>query len=138
MTQRIRKPIVYIASPYSKGDPCINTHFQIKVFNELLDDGIVCPVIPLASHFLHTVHPRPYQDWINYDLDLLHGVDALIRLTAVNVQIGYEVSASSGADGEVARAKELGKPVFYSVEECYAWARRTRIIEVDDGFDVVC
>jgi len=116
-----RKPIVYITSPYTKGHPCINTRLQISVFNRLLDDGIVCPIIPLVSHFIHSVHPRPYQDWIQYDLDLLHGVDACIRLSAVVPELGYEVSQSSGADGEVARCIELGKPVFYSIEECYEW-----------------
>lgn len=123
MADKIRKPIVYVASPYTKGDPCVNTNFQIRVFNEMLDDGIVCPVIPLVSHFLHTCHPRPYRDWIEYDLDLLYGVDACVRLTAVDARMGYEVSQSSGADGEVARCRELGKPVFYSLEECYEWVR---------------
>ena len=35
------KPVVYIASPYTKGDVAMNTHFQCKVFDRLLSDGKV-------------------------------------------------------------------------------------------------
>lgn len=120
----MRKPVVYIASPYTKGDPCINTHFQAKIFNMMLDDGLVCPIIPLVSHFLHTMQPRPYKDWIQYDLDILECVDACLRLNALNLDMDYSVSESSGADGEVARCKELGKPVFYSVHDLYEWTKQ--------------
>ncbi len=61
------KHFVYIASPYTKGDPAMNTHFQCKIFNEMLGDGVVLPYIPLLSHFQHTLFPRHYQDWIDYD-----------------------------------------------------------------------
>lgn len=39
---RDRKPIVYIASPYTGGDVAINTHFQCRVFDQLLEDGKFC------------------------------------------------------------------------------------------------
>lgn len=120
------KPIIYVASPYTKGDPCINTHFQIKIFNQLLDDNLVVPVIPLTSHFLHTVHPRPYKDWIQYDLDILRVMDGCLRLTSEHKEMNYEVSESSGADGEVEHCKKLGKPVFYSIEELYKWCKNER------------
>ena len=55
---KLNKPIVYIASPYTKGDVSINVHFQCKIFDELMDDGIVFPVVPLWSHFQHTIFPR--------------------------------------------------------------------------------
>jgi hypothetical protein len=53
----IKKPIVYIASAYTKGDPAVNVHFQCKIFDELLGDGVVWPYAPLVSHFQHTVFP---------------------------------------------------------------------------------
>ena len=116
-----KKPIVYIASPYSKGDPCINTHFQCKIFNDLMNDGFVWPIIPLLSHFQHTVFPRPYKDWIEYDLALIPLYDACLRLDVV---IGdYIVKESSGADGEVALFNKLNKPVFYDKEALYKWAK---------------
>jgi len=126
-----QKPIVYIASPYTKGDTCINTHFQANIFDRLMDDGIVWPFAPLVSHFQHTVHPRPYQDWIDYDLALCARFDACLRLNAELPELDYFVSESSGADGEVARFQQLNKPVFYSIEACYTWARNVAGLSQD-------
>jgi hypothetical protein len=67
--------------------------------------------------------PRPYQDWVQYDLDIIPRFDACLRLDAVGPN-GYAETRSSGADGEVALFKQLGKPVFYSVVDLYEWARR--------------
>jgi hypothetical protein len=118
----LRRPVVYIASPYTKGDPAMNVHFQCRVFHRLMDDGIVWPVVPLWSHFQHCIYPRRYQDWIAYDLAMLERYDACIRLAAELPELNYTVTESSGADGEVAAFKGMGKPVFFSVEECYEWA----------------
>lgn len=113
------RPVVYIASPYTKGDPAINTHFQALVFHQLMDDGRVWPFVPLTSHFLHVIKPRPYKDWVEYDLALIDRMDACLRL---NAAVGdYFEDKSSGADGEVARFRELGKPVFYNIQLLYAW-----------------
>lgn len=115
------KPIIYIASPYTKGDACINTYAQMKMFNEMLDDGIVLPYIPLLSHYLHTAHPRPYKDWINYDLEILRAFDACLRINAEYAPMEYLVTDSSGADGEVDYFVKHGKPVFYGKHSLYAW-----------------
>ena len=119
----MNKPIVYIASPYTKGDVSINVHFQCKIFDELMDDGIVFPVVPLWSHFQHTIFPRQYKDWIAYDLALLCRYDACLRLDAVNEKLNYHQHDSSGADGEVEEFKRLGKPVFFSKSELYEWVK---------------
>jgi len=120
----MRKPLVYVASPYTKGDPTINTHFQCKVFDQLLTDNLVIPFVPLWSHFQHCVLPRHYQDWINYDLEFIRaaGFDACLRLNAELPELDYLITESSGADGEVALFTELGKPTFYSIEELHEWA----------------
>ncbi len=117
------KPIIYIASAYTKGDPCINARFQCEIFNQMMDDGIVWPYAPLLSHFQHSVFPRHYQDWIDYDLAMLPLFDGCVRLTAKFPPLNYSESESSGADGEVAYFEGAGKPVFYSLEELYAWAQ---------------
>jgi hypothetical protein len=116
------RPVVYIASPYSKGDPAINTHFQCRIFDQLMSENIVWPVAPLWSHFQHTVYPRKYQDWVAYDLAMIPRYDACLRLNAEDKALKYEEKESSGADHEVAEFKRLGKPVFYSIEELYKWA----------------
>jgi hypothetical protein len=117
----LKKYTVYIASPYSKGDPALNAHFQCKIFNKLLDDGKVLPVAPLWSHFQHILFPRPYNDWINYDQDMLSLYDCCLRLNANLPALDYYVKESSGADAEVETFIKMGKPVFYSIDELYLY-----------------
>jgi hypothetical protein len=125
-----RKPIVYIASPYTKGDVGMNAHFQCKVFDQLLTEGKVIPVAPLWSHFQHMAFPRPYSDWIAYDQALLHLYDCCVRLPASLPELGYLQSDSTGADAEVETFMRLGKPVFTSLDSLYEW--------VDAGWSESC
>lgn len=117
----MNKPTVYIASPYSKGDPAMNTHFQCKVFDQLLSEGKVLPIAPLWSHFQHMIFPRPYQDWINYDQAMLKLYDCCLRLSADLPEADYKENESSGADAEASKFDELGKPVFFSITDLYQW-----------------
>ena len=78
------KPWVYIASPYTHGDPAINVRAQM---------GAV-PIAPLHSHFQHLFRPRPYRHWIELDLEIMQRCDACLRI-----------------DAEVAEFQRLGKPV---------------------------
>jgi hypothetical protein len=117
------RPVVYISSPYTKGDPAINTHFQCKIFDQMMNDGIVWPVAPLWAHFQHTIFPRPYQDWFAYDMALIPRYDACLRLNAEDPQLNYIQTQSAGADKEVAEFRRLGKPVFYSLDDLYKWAK---------------
>lgn len=94
---------VYIASPYTVGDVAVNVRKQIDAAEELMNLGFA-PFAPLYSHFQHMVHPRPYEDWINLDLEWVTVCDCVLRLP------GH----SLGADGEVDLALDLGKPVFYT------------------------
>lgn len=116
------KKIIYIASPYTKGDQAINTHCQLRAFDELMNDGIVWPVIPLLSHFQHIFKPRHYQEWIDLDLALLERYDACLRIDAEYPELDYCVTESKGADGEVAAFKSMGKPVFTDKIALYEWA----------------
>ena len=97
---------VYIASPYTKGDVAVNVKLQLDTVDQLMTLGYA-PFAPLYSHFQHMAHPRPYEDWISIDLEWVHACNVLLRLPG----------DSSGADGEVAYARELGIPVVFSVEE---------------------
>jgi len=117
----VSKPTVYIASPYTKGDVAINTHFQCHVFDRLLNEGKVLPVAPLWSHFQHILFPRSYKDWIAYDQEMLKLYDCCLRLDATSHEQGYRQHESDGADAEVSTFKRLNKPVFYSVTDLYDW-----------------
>ena len=97
---------VYIASPYTKGDVAVNVRESLKVGDQLITLGFI-PFCPLVSHFQHLLFPRPYEDWLRLDLAWIDRCDALLRLPG----------ESSGADREVAYAKQTGKPIFYSVQE---------------------
>ena len=79
------------------------------------------PVAPLWSHFQHTIFPRSYKDWIDYDQAMLPLYDACLRLKAEFRRLNYLEKKSSGADGEVNRFLEMGKPVFYSFSQLYDW-----------------
>lgn len=97
---------VYVAGPYTRGDVAVNVREAIVVTNKLLDLGFV-PYCPHLTHFWHLVTPRPYEEWLAYDLIWMEACDVVLRIPG----------ESSGADAEVARALELGIPVFYSLEE---------------------
>ena len=124
MESNIKKPVVYIASPYSRGDAAINTHSQCRVFDKLLTEDLVTPIAPLWSHFQHTLFPRAYEDWIKYDQSLLHLYDACLRLDSEDPRTKYVETQSSGADNEVATFKSMGKPVFFSIPDLYSWIER--------------
>lgn len=99
----------------------MNTHFQCRIFDQLLKDGKVLPVAPLWSHFQHLLFPRPYNDWINYDQAMLKLYDCCLRLSADLSAYNYQQDESSGADAEVASFQRMGKPVFFSIKDLYEW-----------------
>jgi len=98
--------IIYIASPYTVGEPADNVHVQLEAAHRILDMGH-CPVAPLLSHYLHIHRPRPYNDWMNMDLAIIPRVDILLRLPG----------ASHGADREVALARRLRVPVAHGWDQ---------------------
>ncbi len=95
---------VYIASPYTKGDVAINVRTPILVADILREAGYL-PYLPLMSHFWHMISPHPYEYWTAMDMEWLYVCDCILRLPG----------ESKGADAEVKRMIELGKPVFYSL-----------------------
>ncbi len=103
---------VYVAGPYTKPDPCINTRTAILVGDRLWASGLI-PFVPHLTHLWHTVSPHPYSDWLAYDIEWLLCCDVLLRMPG----------ESSGADLEVAHAERHGIPVFYTVDEVIAWAK---------------
>lgn len=97
---------VYLASAYTVGDVAVNVKVQIDMADKLIGLGY-CPITPLLTHFQHLVHPRPYQDWVEIDNELVLRSDVVLRIP----------SESKGADAEVALAEKHGIPVVYSIEE---------------------
>lgn len=109
---RDRKPLVYLAGPFSKPDPFVNIRDAVLLAAQLRDTGFVTPLVPHLSAQWHVIAPRPYEDWLAYDLELLARCDALLRFGG----------ASDGADKEVVFANQRGLAVFFSVVELCRWA----------------
>jgi hypothetical protein len=99
--RRIR---VYVAGPYTS-DPEGNTRRAIAMGTLLMDCGFA-PFIPHLNHYWHAIDPRPYEEWLEYDLSWVAVSEALLRLPG----------ESPGADREVDYANRAGIPVFETLE----------------------
>lgn len=106
------KPLVYIAAPYTKPDPVENTRAALDVATMLVDTGSITPIVPHLSLFWHLVYPKPVDYWYRYDLEVMARCDAVLRLPG----------ESTGADTEVAMAREQGIPVFDDISAVIRWA----------------
>lgn len=97
---------VYISGPYSTGDQVENVRTAIKAADAVIRAGHI-PFCPHLGHFHHLLCPHDYETWMRLDLAWVERCDAVIRLPG----------KSPGAEREVARAKELGIPVYYGMCE---------------------
>ena len=97
---------VYIAGPYTRGDPVTNTGDAIRMADILVSVGYI-PFIPHLSLLWHLLRPHALDFWYEYDLAWLDKCDCLLRLSG----------ESPGADKEVEYAITKQIPVYYSVDE---------------------
>lgn len=99
----MNKPLVYIAGPYSSGDPVVNTRYAaemgIKVF-AITGVGVIIPHLTLLAH---AIFPERVDFWYRYDLAQLEHCTHLLRLPGESV----------GADREEEQAKKLNIMVFH-------------------------
>lgn len=96
---------VYIAGAYTKGDVALNVRDAIRVADRLVEIGHI-PYIPHLTHFWHLISPKEYSFWLEYDNNFLeHWTECVLRLD----------NESTGADKEVTRARRLGIPVYYDI-----------------------
>ena len=112
------KPWVYIAGPYSKPNVAVNVNVAGGWWHRLFDTGLIVPYAPHVSIVLDMLKPRIYQDWLDYDIELLQRFDALFRIDG----------ESSGVDGEVRKMTEFGRPIFREREYdiMIDWAKKWR------------
>lgn len=99
---------VYIASPYTIGDPQENVDRQRHYANILIDHGFA-PFWPLSSHYLHELIERDYETWMELDIEWLLQCDCVLRLPG----------ESSGADREVEIAIDNNIPVYEDILELF-------------------
>ena len=97
---------VYIASQYYHGDQEANVLRQISTFHALAIHGFV-PFAPLLGHYVDKHYRFDYDWWLAWCFEWVKVSDCVLRLEG----------ESNGADKEVALAKKLGIPVYYSLNE---------------------
>jgi len=102
---------IYIAGPYSS-DPEGNTKEAIRIGNRMKDMGNT-PFIPHLTHFWELQHSRPYEEWLEYDIEWLKFCEILLRFPG----------ESSGADKEEVFARASGIPVYYYPEDLHLLER---------------
>lgn len=114
----MRRPIVYIAGPISKGDMAHNIGQANDAQIALMKAGFA-PINPMLSVFVGYPHDREpntmprgttHADWMGMDLPLVEVCDALLRLPG----------ESKGADNEVAHARLHNIPVFHDLDSLVA------------------
>lgn len=101
--------VVYIACPYTNGDVAVNVRESIIATDKLRALGFL-PFNPQFTHFWHLLVPHTYEYWTKMDMEWLGVCDCILRLPG----------ESSGADEEVKKMRELGKPVYYNIESLIA------------------
>ena len=106
---------VYVASPYTIGDPAVNVRNSLLAADELASIGFL-PFAPLLSHFWHFMSPHPYEFWTAMDLAWVLRSDAVLRLPGT----------SAGADAEVKIAEEHGIPVFCDIKSLNVYFSNTQ------------
>lgn len=102
----MKKIYVYIAGPYTTGDPVENTRRVVQTADTLIQHGFT-PFVPHLSMFWHFLYPHDVDYWYQYDIDWLEKCDVLLRLSG----------ESKGADNEVDIALKRGINVAYSLND---------------------
>lgn len=104
---------VYIASPYTVGNPLENVRRSLSVAHDLRKLGFV-PFAPLLSHYANEMYPETYDTWLREDFAWLRCCDAVLRLPG----------ESKGADLEETHAKRAGIPVFKDMNDLIDWKEK--------------
>lgn len=89
---------LYIAGPYTRPDPVINTHKAIQVATYLQEFTEWVPHLPHTTLLWHAVTPRPIEFWYELDLAHMEVCNAVVRLPG----------ESTGADAELEHAAKIG------------------------------
>lgn len=112
MAEVKRMTRIYVAGPMlTSGNPYVNVRDGLRVGTTLMKRGYY-PFIPhlTAVWEIAASEDFAYEDWLRLDFESVGMADALLRLPG----------DSRGADREVAEAKRLGIPVYYSIETLMA------------------
>ena len=112
-----RPTIVYVSGPMTTGGNFpVNIRRGIEVAAAIMDRGfvVICPHEKALG--MEMLAPREYEDWMAYDLRCIDACDVVLRMSD-----GYgNPLPSNGGDREVAYARRIGRPVYYSLDTLFA------------------
>lgn len=97
-----RRKVLYVAGPYTRPDPVINTNAACRVGTIIFEQSEWAPFIPHTTLLWHAVTPRGIDFWYELDIHHMLNCDAVVRLPG----------ASSGADAEIDAAVEAGMTII--------------------------
>jgi len=102
--------LLYVAGPYSIGDPQENIRRAEMVSVNLLRSGfhVITPHKNTAGYEKYEDGNLTYETWIKLDLDLLS------RCDAIYVMVNSEIS--HGVKKEIEFARAMGMPVIYEAD----------------------
>lgn len=105
------KPLVYLAGPIKVPDPLTNAHAALTLSWRLAKECDIDLFVPHLNVFEEIMNHRSWEEWLEYDLNIVSRCDAIFRM----------YGESRGADREVAFANANDIPVFYLEMSLKEW-----------------
>lgn len=119
----VKRPMVYIAGPISKGPYWKNVRNGVDMGHKLMELGFV-PFIPMMDFLMVFAYPDiHYETLLDYDFQVISRCDVLLRIPG----------ESPGADREVVFANGNGIPVFVTLEDLELWKKNTYVEKAADS-----
>lgn len=108
-----RKPLIYIAGPYSAPTPeqvLKNVEKAIEIGNDFAERDNCHVFIPHLSHYWDQAKPHDYEFWMDQCLASLKRCDAM-----------FVIDESPGVNREIEFCRKNGIPVFFSYTKIERW-----------------
>lgn len=97
------RPLLYVAAPYTRPDPVVNTNAVCRVATILYEQTSWVPVVPHLSLLWHAITPKPIEFWYELDVHHMRACTGFLRLPG----------ESTGADDEAKIADREGLTFVY-------------------------
>lgn len=104
---------VYVSGPITRGDRNWNQYQANVAHRALIKAGyaVLNPMMTGVLPFAWEPDGVTHEEWLESDFAWIEVADAILRLPGDSV----------GADMEVAFARELGIPIFFTLDDLYGW-----------------
>lgn len=98
---------LYLAGPYTKPDPIINTNAALRLATKLFERKLFVPHVPHLTLLWHMVTPRPIEFWYALDRQHITRCDAIMRLPGESTGADNEMMWAEGLNLEVIKFESL-------------------------------